>query len=295
LLLGGIWLVEIIFQNKEDVNKLYSKLRSQILFCDEILLFEERQTIKINVALLDEHFKLMVTDIFYEFILKSKRDDWLRHILLEQFYYQDIDEQQHILEIIYSIIDGENVELVEFIDDQLEELMVKDAVSDLLQDSNIAFSFEAFVKFRLRGYLEKLLKYVEIAIDEYKMEQEYQVFIQTLREFLHSRHEKVQQLHLVYDEEPTFFNEEFQEIKKAELARMIDRKLLSNHPVYVDSVTIAPLLSIAPKQIYLYTANSEEPLIRTIRNIFEERVVIRPIRFFEDSRNSKSEKVSENR
>jgi putative sporulation protein YtxC len=294
-LLGGIWLVEIIFQNKEDVNKLYSKLSSQILFCDEILLFEERQTLKINVGMLDEHFKGMVTDVFYEFILKTKRDDWLRQILLEQFYYEDIDEQQHILEIIYSIIGGKNEELAEFIGEQFEECGVKDAVSDLIQDSNIAFSFEAFVKFRLRGYLEKLLKYVEIAIDEYKMEQEYQVFIQTLREFLHSRHEKVDQLHLVYNEEPIFFNEEFEEIKKAEIARMIDRKLLSNHPVYVDSVTIAPLLSIAPKQIYLYTSNSEEPLIRTIKNIFEERVVVKPIHLFEDVRKSKLKKVNENR
>jgi putative sporulation protein YtxC len=294
-LLGGIWLVEIIFQNKEDVNKLYSKLRSKILFCDEILLFEERQTIKINVGLLDEHFKVMVTDVFYAFILKSKRDDWLRKILSEQFYYEDFDEQQQILEIIYSIIDGENEELAEFIDDQFEEIAVKDAVSDLLQDSNIAFSFEAFVKFRLRGYLEKLLRYVEIAIDEYKMEQEYQVFIQTLREFLHSRQEKAHQLHLVYDEEPTFFNEKFEEIKKSDLARMIDRKLLSNHPVYVDSVTIAPLLSIAPKQIYLYTSNSDEPLIRTLKNIFEERVIVKPIQLFENARNFNLEKVNENR
>lgn len=294
-MLGGIWLVEIIFQNKEDVNKLYSKLVSKILFCDEILLFEERQTIKINVGLLDEHFKVMVTDVFYEFILKSKRDDWLRKILSEQFYYEDFDVQQQILEIIYSIIDGENEELAELIGDQFEEIAVKDAVSDLLQDSNIAFSFEAFVKFRLRGYIEKLLKYVEIAIDEYKMEQEYQVFIQTLREFLHSRQERVHQLHLVYDEEPTFFNEKFEEIKKSELTRMIDRKLLSNHPVYVDSVTIAPLLSIAPKQIYIYTSNSDEPLIRTLKNIFEERVIVKSIQLFEKARNFTLEKVNENR
>jgi putative sporulation protein YtxC len=294
-LLGGIWLVEIIFQNKEDVNKLYTKLRSQILFCDEILLFEERQTLKINVGLLDEHFKMLVTDVFYEFILKSKSNYWLRQIISNQFFYEDIDEQQHILDIVYSIIDGDNEELAELIDDQFEEIAVKAAVSDLLQDSNIAFSFEAFVKFRLRGYLEKLLKYVEIAIDEYKMEQEYQVFIQTLREFLHSRQERVNQLHLVYDEEPIFFNEEFVEIKKAEIARMIDRKLLSNHPVYVDSVTIAPLLSIAPKQIYLYTADSDEPLIRTIKNIFEERVIVKPIHLFEDVRNIKLKKVNGNR
>ncbi|HLO10941.1 MAG TPA: putative sporulation protein YtxC [Pseudoneobacillus sp.] len=274
-------MVEIIFQNKEDVIKLYTKLKSQILFCDEILLFEERQTLKINVGLLDKDIQKQVAHIFYEFIIVTKRDDWIRKILAEQFYYEDLDVQQHILDIVYSIIDGENEELAIFVDEPLEEQIVKEAVRDLLQDTNIAFSFEAFVKFRLRGFLEKLLKYVEISIDEYKMEQEYQVFIQTLREFLQNRQEKVEQLHLVYDEEPTFFNEKFEEIKRAELTRMIDRKLLSNHPVYVDSKTIAPLLSIAPKKINLYTKNSEDPLIRTIKNIFEERVSIQPFQIFQ--------------
>jgi putative sporulation protein YtxC len=264
------------------------------MFCDEILLFEERHTLKIKVALLDDLFKNKVIDVFEDFIKNVKRDDWLRKILVEQFCFEDIEEQQHIVEIVYSIMDGINEELTLLVDNQLEELSIKEAVMDLLQDSNIAFSFEAFVKFRLKGFLENLQKYVEISIDEYKMEQEYQVFIQTLREFLHSRQGKVHQLHLVYEEEPIFFNENFEEIKKAELTRMIDRKLLSNHPVYVDSVTIAPLLSIAPKQIYLYTSNSDDPLVRTIKNIFEERVIIRAVELFNCNRLTQVKKVSEN-
>lgn len=36
---------------------------------------------------------------------------------------------------------------------------------------------------------------------------------------------------------------------------MIDRKLLFNHPVYVDSATIAPLLSIAPATIFFIQKN----------------------------------------
>lgn len=287
-------MVEIIFHNKEDANKLFSKLKNQILLCDEVHLYEERHTIKINVSLLEEHMKDQVIHVFYEFILKSKRDDWFRKILMEQFYYEDLDEQQNILDIIYSIIDGENEELAELIEEKNEESIVKEAIKDLLQDTNIAFSFDAFVKFRLRSFLEKLLKYVEVSIDEYKMEQEYQMFVHTLREFLFSQQEKLNHLHLVYDEEPTFFNEDFEEIKRSELTKMIDRKLISNHPVYVDSITIAPLLSIAPSKIYLYTQHSDDPLVRTIKNIFEERVCIRPIELFQDTQNLKMKKVSEN-
>ncbi|HJV30815.1 MAG TPA: sporulation protein YtxC, partial [Bacillales bacterium] len=108
----------------------------------------------------------------------------------------------------------------------------------------------------------------------YKMEQEYQMFVQTLREFLQNRDPKINILHLIFGEEMIFYNADFEEIKRSDLFKMIDRKLLFNHPVYVDSASIAPLLSIAPTVIYLYTKNPEEPLIRTIKNIFEERVII---------------------
>jgi putative sporulation protein YtxC len=280
-------LVEIIFQNKEDVKKLYSRLKDSMLFCDDILLFEERHTIKINVRLLDEEIRSQITNVFYEFIIHTKRDEWLRRIITEQFFYHDIDEQQQILEIIYSIMDGENKELMDLIEDPIEELTIREAIQDLLQDTNIAFSFDAFVKFRLKGFREQLLKYVEISIDEYKMEQEYQMFIHMLREFLYGQKEKIHQLYLVYKDEPVFYNEDFQEIKKSELAKMIDRKLLFNHPVYVDSVTIAPLLSIAPKKVNLFAKNPDEPLIRTIKNIFEERIIVHPIELFEELRSLK--------
>lgn len=54
----------------------------------------------------------------------------------------------------------------------------------------------------------------------------------------------------------------------------MDRRLLTNHPIYIDSVTIAPLLSIAPTKIYVYIDSEENGLIRTIQNIFEERVIL---------------------
>ena len=81
-----------------------------------------------------------------------------------------------------------------------------------------------------------------------------------------------------------FYNQQFAEMKRSELFRSIDRKLLVNHPVYVDSGSIAPLLSIAPDTIYLYTDDSHQPLVRTIINLFEERVKVNPVTAFHNER-----------
>jgi putative sporulation protein YtxC len=237
----------------------------------DILLLEDRYIVKI----LEKKIKLEhIKTAFYEFIVKIKRDDWFRTILQEHYFFEDPEEQQHILEIIYSVLEGQREDLAVLIRENEEEPNIRDAVEEIFRD-HVSFSFDSFIKFRLRPYLKMLESYVEISIDEYKMEQEYQMFIQTLRDFLAGREPKMETLHLLFDEEITFYDKNFAEIKRGELMKMIDRKLLFNHPVYVDSASIAPLLSIAPKNILLYTKNPEEPLVRTIKNIFEERVVIK--------------------
>lgn len=267
-------MAEIIFRSKMDAKRCYDHLLKCLRYHpnnEDILLIEDRHIVKISESIV--RFG-EVKEAFYEFIIKIKRDDWFRAILQEQYFFEDPEEQEHIMEIIYSVLEGQREDLAVFIKENGEEPQIREAVEEIIQD-HISFSFDSFLKFRLRPYLKMLESYVEISIDEYKMEQEYQMFIQTLRDFLASREPKMDTLHLLFDEEISFFDQHFEEIKRGELMKMIDRKLLFNHPVYVDSASIAPLLSIAPKNIHLYTKNPEDPLVRTIKNIFEERVLIK--------------------
>jgi putative sporulation protein YtxC len=260
-----------------DAKRFYSHLLGCLkdnLNNHDILLIEDRHIVKIIDTSLTKAIFENVKKAFYEFIIKIKRDDWFREMLKERYYYEDPEEQQQIIEIIYSVLEGQREELALLLKENNEEPKLKQAVDEVFLN-HVPFSFDSFYKFRLRPYLQMLESYVEISIDEYKMEQEYQMFVQTLREFLANREPKIETLHLLFDEEITFYNETFEEIKRGELTRMIDRKLLFNHPIYVDSASIAPLLSIAPRNILIYTNDPQAPLVRTIKNIFEERVTIK--------------------
>lgn len=271
-------MAEIIFQSKLDARKFYNHLLKYLpnnYEKETILLIEDQHIVKFLGSFISIEISTMVKDAFYEFITTIKRDDWFRDILKNHYFYEDIEVQQQIMEIIYSVLEGQREDLSSFLKVSNEKPNIRAAIEYIFQD-DISFSFDSFLKFRLRPYLQFLEGYVEIAIDEYKMEQEYQMFVQMLREFLINRKPKMDVLHLLFDEEITFYNDQFVEMKRAELTRLIDRKLLVNHPVYVDSASIAPLLSLAPTTIFLYTKNPDEPLVRTIKNIFEERVTIKP-------------------
>lgn len=268
-------MIEITFQKPEDAGGFYRYLQlylaSASLMNQQFLQIEDQHIVKINIGSNRQTHLDMIKEAFLKFILINKQDDWFRRILADHYCYKDEGEQQQILEIIHSIIEGSRKDLAAFLTEIDIEKPLKTAIHELF-NGHISFSFDSFVKFRMRPILELMEKYVDISIDEYKMEQEYQMFIQTLREFLRGRQAKYDHIHLLMDETTSFFNESFFEIKRSDLTRMIDRKLLINHPVYVDSVTIAPLLSLAPNAIYLYTNDRELPLVRTIQNIFEERL-----------------------
>ena len=271
-------MAEIIFQSRVDARRFYNHLLKFLPYNGDeeiILLFEDRHIVKILDGCFTVENLNVMKRALYDFITTVKRDDWFRDIIKNQFYFQDVEEQQQIIEIIYSIFEGQREDLAGFIQEASgQTARIEEVIGHVFQE-NISFSFDSLLKFRLRPYQQLLEGYVQLAIDEYKLEQEYQMFVNMLRDFLRNREPKIDTLHLLFDEEITFYNKQFVELKRSELIKMIDRKLLVNHPVYVDSASIAPLLSLAPTSIFIYTKDPAEPLIRTIKNIFEERVSIK--------------------
>ncbi|CEG28163.1 sporulation protein YtxC [Bacillus sp. B-jedd] len=275
-------MAEIIFQKKADgwhfsrhLNSKWEKSAVEKIF----LLEEEKDSVKIKFRSLSGEVVDKVKQAFWEFISHVKWDEWFRDVLCHTYFFQDTEEQQQITDMMHSIMEGSRRGLSPLPGPGELEERIKDSLGQMLRPGK-TFSFDSFCKFRLRSLFERLEALAAMSIDEYKLEQEYQMFIESLRGFLRGREAKMERLHVLAGEAITFFDDNMEEVKRVELAKMIDRKLLINHPVYVDSYSIAPLLSISPAVIYLYTDNPEDPLIRTIKNIFEERVEFCQIKDF---------------
>ncbi|WP_409270877.1 putative sporulation protein YtxC [Neobacillus sp. SCS-31] len=265
---------EIIFENGPDAICFYTQVQKHLQGAGrgiEIQVIEDRHCTKILFGSLDGDSIDKFVQAFWGYLTGAKWDEWFRGILQDAYYFIDPAEQQHIIDIMHSILEGDRRELFIFLGKNGPEGYVKESIREMLKEGT-SFSFDSFVKFRLRPFFDYMEEVAALSIDEYKMEQEYLIFIESLREFVQGRPARMNLLHVLTGDEITFYDEKLAEVKRADLAKMIDRKLLINHPVYVDSYSIAPLLSIAPSTIHLYAEEPEMPLIRTIMNIFEERV-----------------------
>lgn len=206
-------------------------------------------------------------------ILHFIEDRLLLSIISDTFYFQDQEEQQQILQLAHSFLDGERYDYRMGKQSSISrKTLIANALKQFLKD-DLSFSFSSFVTFRLKPYMEQLQHYVELAIDEYKLEQEYQNFVQMLRDFVAAKRPKLSIIHLVH-KPPSFlfFDEKLREMTASELKQLIDRNLIVSQPMYVDSSLLAPLVSIAPGMIYLYTDHEEDGMVQTIQNVFQERI-----------------------
>lgn len=131
------------------------------------------------------------------------------------------------------------------------ESYIKSSLNNWLCDP-LSFSFSSYVRFRLRTYREMVAKLAEVAIDEYKLEQEYQMFIETLRQQVRSRKSRLSCVHLIFDESFIFYDDKGRRLKQEKLVQYIDEDLLKQKDVYIDTKVIAPLLSISPKNLFVY-------------------------------------------
>lgn len=275
------------FQETADAQKMYKGLvaKAKALSIDYIEVVNDEENVvsvfiseKIQYAV-----QVVVIPVMAEFIIHNKEDNWILDYIENLFYFTDYEEKKQILEIAKGLMDGNNPDIPGVQDVMPREQLIVEALHDFMEIP-ISFSFESFLKFRMRSYNEALLQIIESAIDEYKLEQEYQTFIQGLREFREKREPKLDQLHILHDEQFYFYNHEFTEIKRDELFKYIDRKLILHQPLYIDSAVLAPLVSIAPKSISIYTDQIDNGMVQTIHNIFLENVTIYTKKSFENTR-----------
>lgn len=262
-------MTEIQFQDEKDAKKFLRMINKKVDFADSFeRIGDDNNCIVVKI---DASSKV-VQKCLTTFILHIKTDDWAKEILLNRYFYMDELEQRSILEILHSLIEEEREGLTTLTKDINIKTCLTESMNNFMNEMHSEFSFDSFVTFRLKAFFEKLIKYIELSIDEYKMEQEYQVFIHTLRNSLSKKAAKVNHIHVLIDLEIQFFDTEYREIPQQELMMLYEQRNLASSTYYIDPYSLGPLLALAPKTIYLYTEDRDLPIVRTIINIFEERV-----------------------
>ncbi|MED3687646.1 sporulation protein YtxC [Peribacillus butanolivorans] len=273
--------MQISFQNDSEALKLLNLVSVHPLGAEfqPYIRFLPQQGMYVDMTeSVGDKWLILLSEVFHSFLLEEKMLPVIEQIIISKFFYREREEIEAITEIASSIIEGERARCQGTLF-STEKKLIEEGLQSILA-GKVSFSFDSFTTFRLKSFQHTLEKYVVKAIDEYKLEQDYQNFIATLRDCLHGQESKLPKLHLVNRDGFQFYDQEFSKLDRPKINSMIDRRLLAKSSLFLDTVILAPLLSIAPENLYIYTDDKEEGLIQTMARIFEERATVLPLSAF---------------
>ncbi len=267
-------MVSITFNSSEDFQFVYAELNK--ILDGEKRVFRDEKEMMLSVVVEPYDIKTCyhISKCIAHCVDSTYEKKWMEHQLRSKYFFQDQDEIAEICEVARSIGDGDKVDVpgAERYSER-KKLLLEAAISCIEHGGTI--SFDSFVRFRTGPYRTLLAALIGEAIDEYKLEQEYQNFVEALRVLLKSRATLTKRVALVFDGSYHLYDmtgEVLTENKEVELENLPSGLVIEE----IDPDILLPLLVLAPEEIYLYTDHNDEGLAQTIQNVFEERLYFFP-------------------
>lgn len=278
--MGGTYLVAIAFSHPSDgiaVLKNMIRMAAKHKINPSFAKLSETSSKILELHIHEK--KSFILDVLTEFTRNKVEDICLKELIEHAFFYTDTTEQKEIFTITKSILLGEIEGIPEV--KHLPSLndLIRRQWDSILEAKTEFLEFESFIKFRLKEYLATLLKVVECAIDEYKLELEYQMFVEQLRTCLtKQRSFSKSDIIIIFEKEQVLlFDEQQRQLSHTELMMFHEKALRLTNVTNLDERLLGPLIGLSPSSARIFAYDMDHPLLQTVKNIFQEKVTISPI------------------
>lgn len=205
-----------------------------------------------------------------EWIAEEREKTLIGQIVQNEYDHYDALEirqiQQYCLQIMLET--GQHADAANRRKQKIAEAVLHcfDEYSDLHLDG--------MIRFRMQAYMEELKELVDYAVDEFVMDKQYQEFITLLKYFVFVQEAKIPTVHLIHrgDYAFTLLDERLHPIETKQMEGVV-LEMLDQDLNYEDMI-VSTLITVSPQTIFIHTQEWDMQVIRTIRQIFEDRTVL---------------------
>ncbi|WP_347549340.1 sporulation protein YtxC [Pseudalkalibacillus hwajinpoensis] len=263
-------LISITFNSTSDFQFVQEQLQKVLDSKKQLIVDQGGLMVSVAIEPYDTKTCFNISKCLALCVTTIYENQWMDQLLRSTYFFQDDDEIAEISAIARSIGEGDREDVPGAMRFTNREKLVLEAAYACIEQGG-TISFDSFIRFRMRPYRSLLNALVGEAIDEYKLEQEYQNFVDALRFFLKKREPIEKRVVLVFDGDYRLYDSQGRDLplQMEQLSGELPDGLRVDD---IDPDILLPLLILAPEEIYLYTDHSEEGLAQTIRNVFEERL-----------------------
>lgn len=260
-------MVQIYFRSQDE----YAYFKQLIAHKDIILNEKKKQgglTVHIN-HLPDEQLIQYFTKVYIRFHIQMQT----KKIIHEKYFYTNEEDIDHIVEWTNWLLQEPS-----FIEKQFNKPSLFDYLLALLLNQfrqmpivREYIYFDTFILFQLKSFHNELVDVVGYAIDEMKREEDYQHYIESVRYYITNRQPKCSIIHVLDGEDLQLYSSDGIKYTSQYLF-----KLMKKEPLYIIGLdeyekTIAPIITLLPQIIYIYSDDPDEVNTSVILNVFQER------------------------
>lgn len=216
-----------------------------------------------KISLFDEKLSSIITDT----ILKFYKEKMIKKIINFDYFYFEEYEKKIIIQNCCEIIESSEYEQISKEKEYIHEAVLQYVIE------NKSMILEGFVNFRMKEYIKYLDSIVDIAVNKYIIEKEYNEFISLLRMYINSKKSNIKNLHLIYGKSELTILDENKNIVPL-CKEIYNAKFLSDIIFSENDYALNTLLTLLPQRIEIHLLDSEDEFIKTVKLIFEDRVYI---------------------
>lgn len=216
-----------------------------------------------KISFFDEKLSSIITDT----ILKFYKEKMIKKIINFDYFYFEEYEKKIIIQNCCEIIESSEYEQISKEKEYIHEAVLQYVIE------NESMILEGFVNFRIKEYIKYLDSIVDIAVNKYIIEKEYNEFISLLRMYINSKKSNIKNLHLIYGKSELTILDENKNIVPL-CKEIYNAKFLSDIIFSENDYALNTLLTLLPQRIEIHLLDSEDEFIKTVKLIFEDRVYI---------------------
>lgn len=216
-----------------------------------------------KISFFDEKLSSIITDT----ILKFYKEKMTKKIINFDYFYFEEYEKKIIIQNCCEIIESSEYEQISKEKEYIHEAVLQYVIE------NKSMILEGFVNFRIKEYIKYLYSIVDIAVNKYIIEKEYNEFISLLRMYINSKKSNIKNLHLIYGKSELTILDENKNIVPL-CKEIYNAKFLSDIIFSENDYALNTLLTLLPQRIEIHLLDSEDEFIKTVKLIFEDRVYI---------------------
>jgi len=132
---------------------------------------------------------------------------------------------------------------------------------------------DGFVNFRLQNYIKELDLLVDMCVNKFIIDREYNEFINVLKGYIQTSSCCSNTLHLIYKNSESILLDESKNIIKFN-KDLVNQKYMSDISFSSNDFALNSLLTLLPQKLYLHIIDKEDDFINTLKLIFDNRVYI---------------------